>query len=43
MYLQDRWGNNSGSRIDVVIWTEYGTNVHCTTNLDREDWETAKS
>lgn len=43
MYLQDRRGNNSGSPIDVVIWTEYGTNVHCTTNLDREDWETAKS
>ena len=28
---------------DVIIWTEGGTNVHCTTNLNREDWETAKS
>ena len=43
MYLQDRRGNNSGSPIDVVIWTDRGTNVHCTTNLDMDKWETAKS
>lgn len=43
MYLQDRWGDNSGSPIDVVIWTDRGTNVHCTTNLDQDSWETAKS
>lgn len=43
MYLQDWRGNNSGSPIDVVIWTDYGTNVHCTTELDMKDWETQKS
>lgn len=43
MYLQDRRGNNSGSPIDVVIWTDRGTNVHCTTNLDMDSWETEKS
>ena len=29
--------------IEVMIWTNYGTNVHCTTDLDMKDWETAKS
>lgn len=43
MYLQNRWGNNTGDRIDVVIWTDRGTDVHCTTNLDQDSWETAKS
>ena len=43
MYLQDWRGNNSGSPIDVVIWTDRGTDVHCTTNLDMDEWETAKS
>ena len=27
----------------VVIWTENGTNVHCTTKLDITTWQTAKS
>ena len=43
MYLQNGWGNNKGSRIDVIIWTDNGTDVHCTTNLDQDSWETAKS
>lgn len=43
MYLQNWGGNNSGDRIDVVIWTDHGTDVHCTTNLDMDKWETAKS
>ena len=43
MYLQDWRGNNSGSPIDVIIWTDRGTDVHCTTNLDMDEWETAKS
>ena len=43
MYLQNWRGNNTGDRIDVVIWTERGTDVHCTTNLDMDKWETAKS
>ena len=28
---------------DVIIWTDNGTDVHCTTNLDQDSWETAKS
>ena len=43
MYLQNWKGNNSGSPIDVIIWTDRGTNVHCTTNLDMDSWETDKS
>ncbi len=27
----------------VKIWTDNGTNIHCTTNLDMSTWETAKS
>lgn len=29
--------------IEVIIWTENNTNVHCTTQLDMNKWETAKS
>ena len=29
--------------IKVIIWTEGGTNVHCTTNLNMDSWVTAKS
>lgn len=29
--------------IPVIIWTDGGTNVHCTTNLNKQDWEIAKS
>lgn len=43
MYLQNWRGNNSGEPIDVIIWTDNGTDVHCTTNLDQDSWETAKS
>ena len=32
-----------GSAQDVIIWTEGGRNVHCTTNLNRDSWETTKS
>lgn len=40
-----RYGNggNSGERIDVIVWTEGGTNTHCTANLDMDEWETTKS
>ena len=27
----------------VIIWTDGGTNVHCTTNLIKDSWETEKS
>ena len=30
-------------KMPVVIWTERGTDVHCTTNLDTNTWTTAKS
>ncbi len=34
----------TNNAIDVIIWTgRYGLNVHCTTNLDKDSWETAKS
>lgn len=31
------------SRTPVIIWTDHGTNVHCTTDLNQKNWETAKS
>lgn len=37
---QDTWEDE---KISVYIWTEGGTNVHCTTDLDMGTWETAKS
>lgn len=43
MYEQDWFGDNSGRPIDVVIWTDRGRDVHCTTNLDMKDWTTQKS
>ena len=32
-----------GNPIAVRVWTEGGTNTHCTTELDMTEWETAKS
>lgn len=43
MYRVDGWGDNTGSRIDVIVWTQGGTNTHCTSNLNIDSWETAKS
>ena len=43
MYKQNFWGQNTGSRINVIIWTENYTNVHCTTKHDMDKWTTAKS
>lgn len=34
------WGDEN---ISVVIWTQYNTDVHCTTKLDMNEWSTAKS
>lgn len=28
---------------EVIIWTNKGTNVHCTTNVRMDSWPTAKS
>lgn len=30
-------------KIQVVIWTNNGRDVHCTKNLDMNEWQTAKS
>ncbi len=33
-----------GKRVDVIVWKgDDGHNIHCTTNLDINTWETAKS
>ena len=33
-----------GKSEPVIIWRgENGNNIHCTTNLDMDSWETAKS
>lgn len=32
-----------GKTLPVIIWTDHGTNVHCTANLNRDSWELAKS
>ena len=35
---------NTSNPVSVIIWKgEYNNNVHCTTNLDQDSWETAKS
>lgn len=36
-------GQSEGEKIPVVIWTDGGTNVHCTGSLNISEWETAKS
>lgn len=42
-----RWipfvGESEYPRTRVIIWTEGGTNVHCTTNLNMDSWVIAKS
>ena len=43
MYKQDLFGENTGDRIDVVIWTDNYTDVHCTRNVDISNWETTRS
>lgn len=36
------WGNTKVT--PVIVWRgPYGDNTHCTTNLDMDTWETAKS
>lgn len=43
MYQVNGRNQNTGDPIDVIVWTERGNNTHCTTNLDMNSWETAKS
>lgn len=42
MYLY-RNGQNTGDPIEVIVWTDGGTNTHCTAELDMDQWETTKS
>lgn len=35
--------SNPGKATKVIIWTDGGTNIHCTTNLNMNEWTTAKS
>ena len=37
--VDTRWDEN----IPVVIWTDYNRDVHCTINLDMDEWTTQKS
>lgn len=41
-YMDDT-KTHGNDNIKVIIWTEGGTNVHCTTNLNMDSWVTAKS
>lgn len=39
---QDWWGRYEVTK--VIVWRgPYNNNTHCTTNLDQDSWETAKS
>ena len=42
-YHLDDPGTKNDENIQVVIWTDNNTNVHCTTQLDINSWTTAKS
>lgn len=38
------FGHYETTTTDVIVWRgPYNNNVHCTTNLDKNSWETAKS
>ena len=43
VYIDDQSTWLTDEKIPVVIWTEKGHNVHCTTKLDMSTWGTAKS
>ena len=39
-----RKGWDTSQAINVIVWRgQYGNNVHCTTNLNMDTWETSKS
>lgn len=43
-FLNGYYVPRGGTEQNVVIWRgPWGDNVHCTTNLDQDSWETAKS
>lgn len=39
----DDQSTRKDEKTPVVIWTDNGTDVHCTRNLDMSTWETTKS
>lgn len=39
----DDQSTKEDEKIPVVIWTDNGRHVHCTTKLDMSEWQTAKS
>lgn len=41
-HLDDPY-TDEDEKIEVIIWTHNDTNVHCTTQLDMNEWTTAKS
>lgn len=43
MYERGWGGSDSGRRIDVIVWTNGGTNTHCTKELDINSWFTTRS
>ena len=43
MYKQGRGGSDTNPKIEVIIWTDNYTDVHCTKDLNMNSWETAKS
>lgn len=42
-YYIDDMDTRKDERIPVIVWTNRNTNVHCTTNLNMDNWETLKS
>ena len=41
-HIDDR-STRKDENIQVIIWTENNSDVHCTTNLDMDSWVTEKS
>jgi len=46
-WLCESGGNDDkikgAKKTEIIIWTDGGKDVHCTTNLNMEHWETVKS
>ena len=42
-YIQRRRVFGGITEKAVIVWTDNGTNTHCTTNLDMDSWVTEKS
>lgn len=43
-FLEGYYIPDGGNAVDVIIWRgKRGDNIHCTTNLNRDSWETTKS